>query len=44
MIIWASVGLGIVFSENIILSDTESLGYHELKQHKPWYDEELPNY
>jgi len=26
--------------ENIKTSDKESLGLHELKQHKPWFDEE----
>ena len=26
--------------ENIITSATESLGMHEMKQHKPWFDEE----
>jgi hypothetical protein len=25
--------------ENIIVSAKESLGYHELKKHKPWFDE-----
>ena len=25
--------------ENIKTSDTESLGMHEIKQHKPWFDE-----
>jgi predicted metallo-beta-lactamase superfamily hydrolase len=26
--------------ENIKTSDTESLGMHEMKHHKPWFDEE----
>jgi hypothetical protein len=26
--------------ENITVSAKESLGYHELKKHKPWFDEE----
>ena len=26
--------------ENIKTSATESLGMHEMKQHKPWFDEE----
>ena len=26
--------------ENIETSATESLGMHEMKQHKPWFDEE----
>ena len=26
--------------ENIKTSAKESLGFHELKQHKPWFDEE----
>jgi len=26
--------------ENIKTSATDSLGLHELKQHKPWFDEE----
>ena len=26
--------------ENIKASATESLGMHEMKQHKPWFDEE----
>jgi len=26
--------------ENIRISDKESLGLHELKRHKPWFDEE----
>jgi len=26
--------------ENIKTSDKESLGLYELKQHKPWFDEE----
>jgi hypothetical protein len=25
--------------ENIKISDKESLGYFELKKHKPWFDE-----
>jgi hypothetical protein len=25
--------------ENIKISAKESLGYHELKKHKPWFDE-----
>jgi hypothetical protein len=28
------------FKENIKTSAKESLGLHELKQHKPWFDEE----
>ena len=28
--------------ENIKTSAKESLGLHELKQHKPWFDEECP--
>jgi hypothetical protein len=28
--------------ENIIISVKESLGYHETKQHKPWFDEGCP--
>jgi hypothetical protein len=28
------------FSENIRTSAKESLALHELKQHKPWFDEE----
>jgi hypothetical protein len=27
-------------TENIKISAKESLGYYELKQHKPWFDEE----
>ena len=27
-------------NENIKTSATESLGMHEMKQHKPWFDEE----
>jgi hypothetical protein len=26
--------------ENIKMSSKDSLGVHELKQHKPWFDEE----
>ena len=26
------------------MSDKESLGLHELKQHKPWFDEEYSFY
>jgi predicted metallo-beta-lactamase superfamily hydrolase len=26
--------------ENMKPSNTESLGHYELKQHKPWFDEE----
>jgi hypothetical protein len=26
-------------TENITISAKESLGYHELKKHKPWFDE-----
>jgi hypothetical protein len=26
--------------ENIKVSATNSLGYYELKQHKPWFDDE----
>jgi hypothetical protein len=26
--------------ENIKISAKESLGYYELKKHKPWFDEE----
>jgi hypothetical protein len=26
--------------ENIKISATDSLGHYELKQHKPWFDEE----
>jgi len=29
---------------NIKTSAKDSLGLHELKQHKPWFDEELYNY
>jgi hypothetical protein len=25
--------------ENVNISEKEGLGYYELKQHKPWYDE-----
>ena len=30
--------------ENIKTSAKESLGLHELKQHKPWFDEECLGY
>jgi hypothetical protein len=30
--------------ENIKISAKESLGYYELKQHKPWFDEDAQNY
>jgi hypothetical protein len=33
------IGLGTL-KENIKTSDKDSLGLHELKQHKPWFDEE----
>jgi len=29
-----------IIQENIKTSTKESLGLHELKQHKPWFDEE----
>jgi hypothetical protein len=29
-----------IIKENIKTSAKESLGLHELKQHKPWFDEE----
>jgi hypothetical protein len=32
--VWESI------AENIKTSATQSLGYYELKQHKPWFDEE----
>jgi len=32
--VWESI------TENIKTSATQSLGYYELKQHKPWFDEE----
>jgi hypothetical protein len=32
--VWESI------KENIKTSTTESLGMHEMKQHKPWFDEE----
>jgi hypothetical protein len=28
------------FKENRKVSATESLGYYEFKEHKPWFDEE----
>jgi hypothetical protein len=28
-----------IFRENIKISAKENLGYYELKQHKPWFDE-----
>jgi hypothetical protein len=28
--------------ENIQISAKESLGYYELKNHKPWFNEECP--
>jgi hypothetical protein len=28
-----------IIRENIKISAKESLGYHELKKHKPWFDE-----
>jgi hypothetical protein len=28
-----------IIRENIKISAKESLGYYELKQHKPWFDE-----
>jgi hypothetical protein len=28
-----------IIKENIKISDKESLGYYELKKHKPWFDE-----
>jgi hypothetical protein len=31
--------LGKLLRENIKISAKESLGYHELKKHKPWFDE-----
>jgi hypothetical protein len=31
---------GLGKKENIIISVTESLVLYELKQHKPWYDDE----
>jgi hypothetical protein len=39
VVVCTSVGLGKVL-ENTEPSNTESLGYYELKQHKPWFDEE----
>jgi hypothetical protein len=39
MTMWTSTGLGKVLRENIKASTTtESLGYYELKQYKPWFD------
>jgi hypothetical protein len=32
------------FRENIKISAKESLGYFELKKHKPWFDEGCHNY
>jgi hypothetical protein len=31
--VWETVG------ENVKISPKESLGYYELKKHKPWFDE-----
>jgi hypothetical protein len=30
-------------TENIKISSKESLGYHEMKKHKPWFDEGCPS-
>jgi hypothetical protein len=30
--------------ENIKISAKESLGFYELKKHKPWFDEVAQNY
>jgi hypothetical protein len=41
----AEVKINIVWEtikENIKISAKESLGYYELKQHKPWFDEGCP--
>jgi hypothetical protein len=35
-IIWETIG------ENNKMSAKQSLGYYELKKHKPWFDEECP--
>jgi hypothetical protein len=29
----------VIIRENIKISAKESLGYYELKKHKPWFDE-----
>jgi hypothetical protein len=39
IIMWASIGL-LKILENIRISAKESLGHHELKQRKPWFDKE----
>jgi len=40
MTMWTSVGLWESIKENIKASATESLGYYELKHHKPKFDEQ----
>jgi hypothetical protein len=32
---------GATLNENIKTSAKESLGLHELKQHKPWFDKKI---
>ena len=38
------IGLGGTLKEYIKTSAKESLGLHELKQHKPWFDEECSGF
>jgi hypothetical protein len=36
MLRWIIIELGKLLRENIKISAQESLGYYELKKHKPW--------
>jgi hypothetical protein len=40
IMMWTSGRAWESIRENMKASATEGLGYHELKQHKPWSDEE----
>jgi hypothetical protein len=39
MVMWMIIELGKLLRENINISAKPSLGYYELKQHKPWFEE-----
>jgi hypothetical protein len=41
---WNSIALGHYLREFNNFSKKKSLGYYELKQHKPWFDEGCSNY
>jgi hypothetical protein len=40
---WTSAGLARMI-QNIKISAKDSLGYHELNQHKPWLDKECSKF